>query len=154
MKRVVLDTNQLLLFLVGNHTRDWMNWKHLQDYDADDLRWLNKEVKGATHCTLPNILTEAAYFLGSGSQYTLKGGWELLARYAQTSSEVYKPSHDVVADPTYARLGLTDAAIGMLAKDKVTVITVDFELANRLVLDGLDAINPRHFKTPRKRKRL
>ena len=129
-----------------------MTWKHLQAYDTDDLRWLNKEVKGAIHCTLPNILTEAAYFLGSGSQHTLNGGWELLANYVQAWSEVYKPSHDVVRDPTYARLGLTDAAIAMLAKDKVRVITVDFELANRLVLDGLDAVNPRHFKTPGKRK--
>lgn len=151
MKKLLLDTNVLLLYIVGNHLKNVTDWKRLDSFDQDDLKRVNSEAKSAQHVTLPNILTEATNLLGAGSQESFLGAAQLLLMFTGSATEIYKPSKEVMEDPIYSRLGLTDTAVAILGREKIRVITVDIELANRLSQGGVDVENLRHYKTPRHR---
>ena len=145
--RFLLDTNILLLFLVGNKFPETKWPKRLKSFDKDDLNLVNKLCAQYRHITLPNILTETSNLLDSGKKEIVPGASDLLARYAGLASEYYLPSAEVVLHPEYPGLGLTDAAIIQLADSDVTVLTVDDELWGRLTASGAKDINIRHAKT-------
>ena len=148
MSRVLLDTNVLLLFLVGNGAPDRLTWKRLARFDLADVLRLNREIGRRRHVSLPNILTEVSNFLGSGRQEAMPGAAALLAAYCLGLQEVYVKSSEVVADAVYGRLGLTDTAIYRMAETDTKVVTADYELAERLRLRGIKTLNLMHFKTP------
>lgn len=152
MNSLLLDTNVLLLFLVGNERPDKIGAKRLKEFDANDLRRVNEyHRKHPVHVTLPNILTEVSNLLGSGHQEIVPNAGRLMAWYCSFVSEAYLPSSEVVKDTVFARLGLTDTAIHRLADKKTTVLTIDYELQGRLASIGVEAINILHFKTPKGR---
>lgn len=148
MKSVLIDSNTLLLFLVGNLDPSQLGRKRLKRFDLDDLQRLTGILDGfQRHVTLPNILTEVSNLLGCGDQELVRGGAKALARYCDFAEEVYEASRGVVAFSEYARLGLTDAAIFKLSDENLTVLTIDHELFGRLSRQGITAINLFHFKT-------
>lgn len=152
MKSLLLDTNVLLLFLVGTTAPGKVGGKRLEAFDLDDLRRVQQFYKKSTyHITLPNILTETSNLIGSGKQELVANGAMLLATFCSVVDEVYVPSKSVVLLPQYEKLGLTDAAILKLSERKIKILTVDHELAGRIVRAGGDAINLMHLKTPRRR---
>lgn len=149
MKSVLIDTNTLILWIVGNLDPTRLGGKRLKEFDVDDLRRLTDLLLDfQRHVTLPNILTEASNLLGSGKQELVPGGAAALADYCHLAAELYEPSKGVVTHSEYARLGLTDTAIIALCDQDVTVFTIDHELFGRLTSQGVQAINLLHFKTP------
>ncbi len=151
MKKLLLDTNVLVLYLAGHFLTDPFVWKRLSDFDVDDLKRVKSAAKSATMVTLPNILTEASNLLGSGKQQGFKGAAKVLAWFAGSAEEVFVKSSEVVDNTAYSSLGLTDTAIYALADQNIQVLTIDFELADRLAGKGVSVENLRHFKTPRSR---
>ena len=150
MTPVLLDTNLLLLFLVGGSDPARLQWKRLASFDHDDLVWLVKRVGKRPHVSLPNILTEASNLLHGRERETFAGASELLGAFAQRLSELYVPSRDAVRDPAYLRLGLTDAAICLMAQDNVEVMTEDHDLAGVLSGRRVRVTNIRHHRTPKR----
>ena len=151
MTALLLDTNVLLLFLVGNKHRDQIGKKRLSSFDDRDLNLVNQyafQIK--RHITLPNILSEVSNFIGSGKQQWVPDGSELLKKYSEAAEESYFKSVEHVQNSEFHRIGLTDTAILRLARDDAKVLTVDNELYGRLVANSIDAINILHFKTPRR----
>ena len=145
--KLLLDTNVLLLLLVGLLRADRIGGKRLEKFTSDDFRrvleWAAEYPK---HISLPNILTEASNFLGDSKQELVKGGQGALAKYIATLEEVYVPSLDVVWGAAYGAIGLTDAAILYLADFKICVVSVDYNLCNRLALEGVEVRNPFNFR--------
>jgi hypothetical protein len=154
VRRVALDTNLLLLYLVGNHSRHWMQWKRLARFDVACLRWLKAKTKGCTHVTLPNILTEASNLFGAEAEGKLPIGGVLLAQYVSDVAEVYAESAAVVRDPAFAKLGLADTALLQLGKQGVQILTVDFALEGLAKARNIMAHNLWHDQTPRGKMRL
>ncbi len=154
MKRVLLDTNLLLLYLVGICIPTKLDWKRLQAFDLEDFNVLSRKIVNHAHVTLPNVLTEASNHLGSGYQEAFGGASRLLGWYMKTTQEVYVPSTAVVTGRDYAKLGLTDGAIiQRCLMDKVDVWTVDHDLYGTLTSKGVVVHNLRHEKTPKTRRK-
>lgn len=150
MKSLLLDTNVLLLYLIGNADVSRVGGKRLQDFDLQDLQRLNRFVTKRTRfVTLPNILSEASNLIGSGKQELMAGGSLLLAHFCSKVDEVYVESAVAAVLPVYQRLGLTDAAIWKMADSGVKVLTCDNELHGLLRSKGIDVVNLRHFRTPK-----
>ena len=112
MKSVLIDTNTLVLWIVGNLEPNRLGGKRLKEFDLDDLQRLTALLSGfKKHVTLPNVLTEVSNLLGSGKQELVPGGAAALADYCLLAEEIYEASRGVVEHPEYTRVGLTDAAI-------------------------------------------
>ena len=150
MRRVLLDTNTLLLFIVGNVEPSRLGGKRLERFDVDDLERLNGFLaEPVIHVSLPNILTEVSNFVGSGNQHWGDEILNAFAAFCHSVDEKYEPSAEVSAEPLFASLGLTDTAILRIARDRIKVFTVDHNLANRLSQLGIEVVNLMHFKTPK-----
>ena len=145
--RLLLDTNVLLLLLVGLLRPDRIGGKRLEPFIQADFQIIaNWAAEIPVHISMPNILTEASNFLGDGKQELVSGGRCALAKYIVGLEEIYLPSRSIVAGPEFMRLGLTDAAIHSLADKDVCVVSVDHHLCNRLGLKGVDVRNPLNFR--------
>ena len=146
--RLLLDTNMLLLFLVGNLRADLVGkQRKLRAYDLADLGNLMAYVNAARrHVTLPNITTEVSNHIGSGQQVICSGAPEALAQYCADVAEEYVPSRNLVAHPRYFQLGLTDVAVFLASDPSVTILTADYKLFGVLQTAGANAVNIRHSK--------
>ena len=154
MKSLLLYTNVLLLYLIGNRRPELIGEKRLKQFDSTDRQKTNELCKKySNHKTLPNILTEASNILGSGRQEIVPGAAGFLKDYVRDVSEIFEASSVTVADPAYLRLGLTDAAILRLSTEETIVMTVDFELCNKLEMRGVGVVNLMRLKTPNRRER-
>ncbi len=150
MRSVILDTNVLLLWLVGQIEPSKVgSHRRLSEFSLLDLYNLDELLRAFPyHLTLPNILTETSNLIGSGNQVICQGAAEALAVYCDRIAEQYVPSSDVVSSPAYARLGLTDSAIALAATKGATVVTIDHDLYGQLLKDGLKSLNLLHNRTP------
>lgn len=151
MTRVLLDTNTLLLFLVGNVCPERVGrHRRLREFDLDDLGWVNDQAHSfSRHVTLPNIVTEVSNFVGSLKQEIAPGAVFALATYCKEVAEVYEESRDVVLEPYYQKLGVADAAVVRMASAEVTVMTTDHQLDAYLRDRGVQVLNLWHRKTRR-----
>lgn len=147
--KLLLDTNVLLLFIVGSVKIQAVGAKRLKEFDQDDFDLVVRlATESSNHISTPHILAEVSNFLGSGKQQLVEGGTVAFAEYIALLNEIYVPAEDVVSSPEFHALGLTDAAIHHLAESDTRVISVDFHLCNRLAAKGVEAINPRNLRTP------
>ena len=90
--RLLLDTNVLLLLVVGLLRRDRIGGKRLEKFtDGDFLKVAGWAAEFPKHVSLPNILTETANLLGDARQELVLGGLEALATYVSKLDEVYVP---------------------------------------------------------------
>ena len=145
--RLLLDTNVLLLYLVGQIRPSQIGVKRLSSFTAEDFlkvaEWAAEFPR--KHVSLPNILTEASNLLGDAKQ-GFTPGIVALAKYVADLDEEYVPSLEVVGSKEYFVLGLTDAAIYKFADKGVCVISADYHLCSRLRAKNIDARNPLNFR--------
>lgn len=141
--RLLLDTNVLLLLIVGTLQPKAIGRKRLQDFDDEDFAIVAEWAQNTpSHISTPHILTEVSNWLGSGKQLWIEGGTKHLAAYIARLDEIYVPARNLVTDPEFHLLGLADSAIHHLADRATRVISVDYHLCNRLALKGVDVLNP------------
>jgi hypothetical protein len=147
--KLLLDTNVLLLWIVGLAKPAAIGGKRLEKYDRRDFdlvsRWAAQVPK---HISTPHILAEVSNFLGSGFQRLVPLGTEFLAGYISELDEVYTPARDVVKSAEFEVLGLTDAAIHHIATSDIRVVSTDKFLVGRLAAKGVNVVNPWHYRTP------
>jgi len=126
LKRLVLDTNLLILWIVGNLGPARIGGRRLEAFEIAHLEWLNQftgQFQG--YVSTPNILTEASNLIGSGNQQLCKGACDALAEYISVLDEVYVPSASMLAEPYFAKLGLADASLVALSRRGDHVLTAD-----------------------------
>jgi len=142
VKRVVLDTNLLVLWIVGNLDRTKIGSRRLAEFESAHLDDLNQFANSfRAHVSTPNILTEASNHIGSGKQQLCRGSCDALAKYINLLEEIYVPSVDTLSEPFFAKLGLADAALAMLARRGDVVLTADGPLYGMLCGYGIEVIN-------------
>lgn len=151
MRRVALDTNLLLLWVVGNVSFDWLrDHKRLSAFGPDDWRLLAAHIKGADLLTTPNAMTEASNLIVHGVKEPRRSGLLVaLALFADEVEERYAASEAVGGLPEYARLGLADAAWLALLDRQAELLTDDLPLSLAALARGIRATNFNHLREGR-----
>lgn len=157
MRTIILDANVLILFLAGNADRKLLGTAvGLKEFEFADLELVNEfAFSTVRHVSLPNVLTETSNMLRQIKGFQKSGA--LIRKYCETLDEVHEPSKNVAEHVHFDLLGLTDAAILMAslvqrtAGHEVVVLTRDKDLHGKLVSQKIEAINPDHYKTPKRK---
>ncbi len=145
MTRVALDTNLLLLLIVGLVARDAIvGHKKLGQYDSAAFDLLIVVI-GTTDkiLTTPNVLTEVSNQLDWGvfepRRSALRQGFSDFVTSA--ACEVYHPSAAVLSEPEFLRLGLADSAWFGCMDAETVLLTDDLQLFLAASSRGLAAFN-------------
>jgi hypothetical protein len=142
MSAVALDTNLLLLFAVGRATGGVVG-KRLKSFTDDDLSVLARCLEGCDRLVVtPNVWTEVSNIWDFG----IEADWrrdvtETIAQMIKSSFEVVRASKDVVDDPEFSRLGLTDCVWLSVLDNQTTLLTDDLALWSIALSRGLKAVN-------------
>lgn len=127
-QRLALDTNLLLLLLVGQVAIDLLpRHKRLKGYTERDFAVLSRIVSGASElATTPSALSEVSNLLDAGVVDPLRARLiAALAVMTKSMRERYAPSAELVDIPEFPRLGLTDVAWLELLRDGTVLLTAD-----------------------------
>jgi hypothetical protein len=146
-KGVLIDTNLLVLYLVGTVNRGRiLNFKRTADFTVRDYDQLVRLIKwfGKIIAT-PHVLSQV-------SDLTDLSGHELIAVRKAFKSQVekidehYDASRVIVEDPSFEGFGLTDAAIASASSRGLLVLTTDTRPHLVLQTRGIDALNFNHLR--------
>lgn len=141
-RRVLLDTNLLLLWLVAQTDPKLIgSFKRVQMFSVADIESLRKLLRiFPDHITTPHILSETSNFIDQAPQQFRTALITQLRLYAEDVAEVYKPSVELMQRDAFSALGLTDAAIAELSAE-VVVMTMDYRLSGKIEALGGNAFN-------------
>jgi hypothetical protein len=146
-KGVLVDTNRLVLFLVGTVSRHRiLNFKRTGDFTIEDfdllvrlIDWFGKLI------ATPHVLSQVSDLTDlTGNELTKIR--ELFKVLVETIEESYDASRLLVSDPAFKRLSLTDAAIATVCCRGVLVLTADAQLHVALQERDIDALNFNHIR--------
>jgi hypothetical protein len=140
-KPAILDSNLLLLHWCASFDRDLVgSFKRLNSFQSEDIDLLSETIKIFSSIrTTPHVLTEVSNLANSLPKW-VKDDWsEHFSRQTEIISEEWTPAA-TIATGDFMWLGLTDAALGVLATTHV-ILTLDFPLSNSLESRGLNVIN-------------
>jgi rRNA-processing protein FCF1 len=143
-KGVVVDTNLLLLYFVGQYDRDQITrFKRTNAYTADEFVLLANILSCFSQIvTTPNILSEVSNL----SKGLKPAYFEEFRKQVRVLEEKYIPSSRVCESNHFAQFGLTDSVIADLSKNQYLVLTTDLDLAVLLQGLGIDVINFNHLR--------
>jgi hypothetical protein len=146
---LLLDTNLLLLEVVGSFDHRLIGGKRLETFTVQDFNVLNLVTSVARQLiTTPGILTETSNLasqINFGRDRFSKFFAHLGVKIKQLD-ERYERSAIVSEHPLFLQLGLIDAAIVRLAQEGMMVLTGDWKLFGHLIKRGVDAENFNHWR--------
>jgi len=149
-KGLLIDTNLLLLFLVGLHNRKSIQrFKRTSQFIPEDFDCLVGVINLFKQVvTTPSVLTEVSNLLGQLPDGIRLSVFQRFSLGIQNFMEHFTPSLELAQDPCFPKFGLTDAGIVRSAKGKFLVLTDDFRLAGYLEHQGIDVVNFNHLRMP------
>ena len=149
-KNLLLDTNLLLLYLIGGKEPKLLeNARRLNAYIEKEFYLLVRfiEANGFTQLvSTPHILTEASNLLGIERDLLRTLGRDAIKEYVQHCKEVSHDACMLVDEPEFNRLGLTDVAITLASKLPAFVLTADLPLYLHLSSRGVEVENFNHVR--------
>lgn len=145
---VLLDTNLLLLLVVGHTSRAYIaRHKKLTEFSEQDYDTLVHLLSSASQLLLtPHTLTETSN-LAAYIQEPAKG--QILAtlqRLVMGTPEQHVPGATAVQRREFLRLGLTDASLIEAAREDTVVLTADLDLYLAVLSKGASAVNFNHVR--------
>lgn len=143
MANALLDTNVLLLMIVGSSSTNYITkHKRTLQFSTSDFYNLNKLLNTyATLSTIPHVLSEASNLLDWGHGSMRSDIFQVLKAYINHQSESKMASQAGANSPVFDRLGLTDAMLFESAAIGSTIITTDQKLHHAALSAGLKSIN-------------
>jgi rRNA-processing protein FCF1 len=148
-KSVAVDTNLLLLLIVGKSDRRYIkSHKKTKSYNLDDfdllLRILSKYQK---IIITPNVLTETSNLASHINDESAKEAiFRTLAALISRYDEQYVISKDASLRREFIRLGLSDSALLEVNKAGVVMLTADRDLHLAAEKAGYKSINFNHIR--------
>lgn len=144
---VLVDTNLLVLFLVGQvNRRRITTYKRTEAFTPNDFDVLSALIGhfGRLFAT-PHLLGEVSNLTDLRGQdlVTIRQQFATLVEHLE---EQYDPSQKLVGDQQFARLGLADVSIAAVAAREILVLTADLALQLELQRRGADALNFNHVR--------
>jgi hypothetical protein len=146
--KILVDTNILLLYIVGSLSLDRIaRHKRTNTFTVEDYHLLDKMLRQSRQIVVtPNILTEVSNLLGQTDENTKEELWNVLSALMPDLEERYIKSRDAVGLPEFSHLGLTDASILSCPVQDLTVLTDDLRLYLALNRRGAEVINFNHLR--------
>jgi hypothetical protein len=147
-KGVLVDTNLLVLFLVGTvNKRRILDFKRTQSFAIKDFELLRRLIAwfGKLIAT-PHLLSQVSDLVDLPGKELRQIRQLFKTVVEQHVEESYDESRVLVADPDFARLGLTDAAIATVCSRGILVLTSDVQLQLALQRRNADALNFQHVR--------
>ena len=146
---VLLDSNLLLLLVVGNYDRSQVGrFKRLSTFSPEDYDTLLALIGRFRHLYItPNTATEVSNLAGGFSGDVREACFRVFAQTIVASRELVVASGDAAAHTTFNELGLTDAALFEVAGKPALILTTDFPLSQKLSAQGLPVVNFNHIRT-------
>lgn len=141
---VLVDTELLLLYLVGRHDPRLIGrYRRLEQFIRKDFAIVNALIRFYDRLvTTPNILTEVSNLSDKlGAKYL-----DHFTKEVTVFDEVYVPSREAIAAPELRELGIADAVTARCAEEGILILTKDFPLSQRLAHRGLNVINFNHIR--------
>jgi len=147
-KGIVVDTNLLLLYVVGAQDPDRIDrFSRTDTFTTDDFALLDRLLGYfETAVTTPPILTEVSNLLGQLPKRPRRECTVLFRALIPKFDERHRPSAAVCDHPYFVRFRLTDAGIATLSDDSHLVVTDDLPLYHRLANDQHAVINFNHLR--------
>jgi hypothetical protein len=147
MRQIIIDTNLLVLLVVGATQRNLINrHKRTNIFTQEDFDLLLLLLEQYEEVVItPSILTEACNLLAQIGEPDRSRIMQVLGNLTSTYTEVYTPSSDVAKSIHFVRLGLTDCSILELPKE-LPLITVDLDLYLAAAEAGYKANNFNHLR--------
>ncbi|MGJ5629135.1 PIN domain-containing protein [Nostoc sp. CALU 1950] len=145
-KGVLIDTNILLLFLVGSVNQERITrFNRTQQFIPEDYELLLAFIaRFQKLVTTPNILTEVNSLANQLGEPERSQCFAIFAQFVKNVAlldEYYVSSLDAVNTEKFIKFGLTDCGILTLSKGKYLVLTDDFKLASYLQSVEIDVVN-------------
>jgi len=147
---IILDTDVLLMFLVGTFDSEYMKeWKKTNYYTVEDFEIMKEFLRlFKIMYVTPHILTE----ISSHTKQMRSDIYEkfLVCFFAHFSKTVEKnvAKECIFDNSLFPILHVTDTSILDVARrEKCLVITDDFSLYNNLLNEGVDVINFNHLRS-------
>lgn len=146
--KVALDTNILLLLVVGLSDARWIaQHKRLSAYTVEDFVLLVEQLGESEILSIPHSMTETDNILKGGLREPAGSILrETLAAMVQRFDEHYVPTKQIVTTDEYRWLGIGDTAWLETLPDGATLITDDLNLFAAALGRGIDAINFNHLR--------
>jgi hypothetical protein len=146
-KGVLVDTNLLVLYLVGTVNRQRiLNFKRTGDFDIEDydllvrlIDWFGKLI------ATPHVLSQVSDLtdLTGNELAEVRALFKLLVEQIE---ERYDGSRSLVGDPAFERFGLTHAAVATVCSRGILVLTTDSRLQLALQKRNVDSLNFNHVR--------
>jgi hypothetical protein len=146
-KGVLVDTNLLVLYLVGTVNRQRiLNFKRTGDFATEDydllvrlIDWFGKLI------ATPHVLSQVSDLtdLTGNELAEVRALFKLLVEQIE---ERYDGSRSLVGDPAFERFGLTHAAVATVCSRGILVLTTDSRLQLALQERDIDSLNFNHVR--------
>jgi len=148
IRRIALDTNLLVLWIIGAVERDQIGkHKRLRSYAIADFDLLIDYLSEKEVVLTPNALTEVSNLARQGFSEPRKTDIaKEIAALVFTHGEVFIPSRQAVAIPEYSRLGLADSVWLEIADMETEILTVDAKLYIAALERALPSTNFNHLR--------
>jgi hypothetical protein len=146
---LILDTNLLVLFVVGAASRDYISrHKRLTQFVPEDYDCLLEIIARAnTVLVTPNTLSETSNLVAYITEPAKSDVMKVFAKLIAESQELYVTSSESATKQEFVRLGLTDAAlICAVEATNAVVLTTDLDLYLALLSKGKNPINFNHLR--------
>lgn len=146
---VLVDTNLLLLYVVGAYSPPWIGrFKHTSAFTEDDLELLDRLLgQFQTVATTPSVLTEVSNVLGHLPSGPCRDCTELFRRLIPELNETHRSSEKLCEHPYFRQFRLTDTGIAEVSETSYLVVTDDLPLYHALANDEQAVINFNHVRT-------
>ena len=130
MTELFIDSNLLLLYVVGESNRDIIaKHRRLRQYTARDYDTLLNFLDGVDRVLVtPHTLAETSNLLAQHKEPELSRLFDQLRRLIHESKEVVVSGAAASNNRAFTRLGITDAALLEAITEKTPLLTVDFDL--------------------------
>ncbi len=137
-KGVLIDTNILLLYLVGSLDLNLIReFKRTSHFTEDDFNLISNFIKYFDlKITTPHVLTEVSDFIDNRQHLQ-----SVLKIYVGNTREIFINSMELSKKDTFLTFGLADTSITYTAKDKHLIFTDDNPLYGFLINSKIDAVN-------------
>ncbi len=130
MPKLIIDSNMLLLFIVGSINPKLLGLaKRVKEYRPIDYDILCTYLSLFTEIILlPNTVSEVSNLLDQYAEDRRQRCLEFLAGLTAARCEKYVPSDIAAQQPEYMALGITDAAILCALEKETYLLTADLDL--------------------------
>ncbi len=149
MRSVLLDTNLLVLLIVGLYDKKLIeHHKRTNAFTSDDFDLLLKSIGGyeilwvTSHC-----LAEVSNLLKHTHKSQAEKLLLLLKEFISDKKESHVSKGVIFNDSLFLRLGIADTGIIIKSKRVSCVFTVDFDLYIEITKLGYNVVNFNHLRT-------